>query len=91
MKSPIRKIDQAGRLALPVHIRKALNIAPDSLVEVELSDDGEAALIRATKERCSVCGKPVDEKPHAEIDANGTKLVCYECAQAIAQDMIRRM
>lgn len=90
-KTPIRKLDEKGRVTLPAHIRKALNIGPDSLVEVELADDGATALIRATDESCRVCSKPIGEMPHAEVEANGKQLVCSGCASAIARDMIRRM
>ena len=87
----VRRVDDLGRVVLPSNIRKALNLGPRSVVEVDLADDNETIRIRATSERCSVCGKPIDSKPHAEVETNGKKFVCYICAQAVAQDMIRRM
>lgn len=87
----VRRLDDLGRVVLPSNIRKALNLGPRSVVEVDLDDDNETVRIRTTSERCSVCGEPIDGRPHAEVDANGKKLVCYRCAQAVAQDMIRRM
>ena len=88
----IRRLDDLGRIVMPANIRKALNLGPRSVVEVELDDDNETIRIRPSEERCGICGKPIGEKPNAEVETtNGKKFVCYKCAQAIAQDMIRRM
>lgn len=84
-----RYVDNQGRVVLPSHIREALNLAPGNVVTVELDDDGTIRM-RASQERCCVCGEGMEDKPCAEIEANGKKRVCYKCAQAIARDMIRR-
>ena len=86
-----RYVDDLGRIVIPSHIRKALNIGNRSPVTVELADDNSIR-IRPTKERCAVCGCCVNEKHHAVVKSGtGNRLVCYECAQAIARDMIRQM
>lgn len=85
-----RYVDNQGRIILPAFIRKHLNLGSGHVVDMTLEDDGSIR-IKAAKERCSVCGNSVEDKPHSEISANGKKFVCYECAQAIARDMIRRM
>lgn len=83
-----RYVDDLGRIVLPAHIRKALNLGKGQCVEMELDDDGTIR-IRAIKERCAVCGNAVEGKHHTEIEANGKKLICYSCGQAIARAMMR--
>ena len=85
-----RYVDNQGRIILPAHIRKALNLGSGNVVEMSLDDDGTLR-ITASKERCAVCGNSVEGKHRAQIEANGKKFVCYECAQAVAREMIRRM
>lgn len=82
-KDSLRYVDHQGRIVLPSHIRNTLTLAPGSLVEVTLDDDGTIR-IRPTKERCCICGEPVDGKNRAEINAGlEKKLVCFKCSQAI--------
>lgn len=38
--STIRKIDPKGRVILPSKIRKALNLQPGKIVEIEVQEDG---------------------------------------------------
>ena len=86
-----RYIDPQGRIVLPNHIRKALNLGTGNVVQVELEDDGTIR-IRAEKSRCSVCGHSVEDKVHAKIKVtNGMKHICYKCAHDIAQAMIKQM
>ena len=83
-----RYVDNLGRVILPAHIRKAMNLGVGRCIEVTLEDDNTVR-IRAVKERCSVCGNAVEGKHHTEVDANGKKLVCYDCGQAIARAMMK--
>ena len=86
--SSLRYVDDLGRVILPAHIRKAMNLGKGKCIEVTLDEDGTVR-IKAIKERCSVCGNAVEGKHHTEIEANGKKLICYECAQAIARAMLK--
>lgn len=77
MKS-IRYLDAQGRVILPSHIRKALNLTTGNVLEITLEDDNTIK-ITPTEERCVICGSTVKEKyirPH-------DKLVCEDCALAI--------
>lgn len=84
----IRYVDDLGRIILPAHIRKALNLGSGRCIEVDLDEDNTIR-IRAIEERCALCGKAVEGKHHSEIQANGKKLVCYDCGQAVARAMMK--
>lgn len=80
-----RFVDNQGRIILPAHIRKALNIGPGHTVTVALDDDGTIR-IKAVPERCCVCGCAVDQKRYIEL---GDKMVCFDCCQGIARAMLK--
>ena len=83
------RLDPQGRIVLPVHFRKALSIGPGNVVSVDMDDDG-AIRVRATHERCSVCGNNIDGKHHTDVNINKSKKhICFECAQAIARAMMK--
>lgn len=85
-----RYLDNQGRVILPSHIRKALNLNGGNCVELSLEDDGTIRII-PTKERCAICGDTaVDWTCHAEVKVGTeTKKICYHCAQAIAKSMMK--
>lgn len=73
------RMDAQGRVILPPHIRKELNLNAGQLVTVSL--DRGTIKIRPAEERCALCGEVTKDKytigPKAE-------LVCANCAKAIA-------
>lgn len=86
-----RIVDPQGRIIIPNHLRKALNLNPGNVCEVRLEDDGTIR-IRPVTERCAVCGGSVEEGPVAELGTGANrKLICYKCAQKIAQKMIQQI
>lgn len=78
-----RYVDAQGRIILPAHIRRALNLAEGHCIEIELEQDGSIRL-RPTEERCCICGKPITGKPHID---HGDKHICRDCALMCAQIM----
>ena len=82
----VRRLDGQGRVILPAHIRKALNLEPDSAVTINLRSDG-AVIIRPAEEICCICGKIVDHTPHVNIVAGQgiTKHVCEKCTELIKE------
>lgn len=82
-----RLVDDQGRIIIPKHIRKALNLAPGNVVEVDLNEDGSIKL-RPTEERCSLCGTSVQGKHRATIKTNTeNKYICFECSQKILKNI----
>lgn len=79
----VRRLDAQGRVILPSHIRKAMDLGESSAVEITMNDDGSVTIRPAVK-RCCVCGEGVEKKPHATIRTpNGEKYVCKACAEVI--------
>lgn len=72
------KMDAQGRVILPPHIRKELNLNPGQPVTVSL--EGGTIKIQPARERCDFCGKAADRY---FIGPNGKRL-CKSCAMAIA-------
>ena len=75
----VRRLDGQGRVILPSHIRKALNLTKDSEVTINMTKDG-AVMIRPSEERCCICGKNVEGVRHATM---GDKKICMSCASEI--------
>ena len=88
-KQPIRYVDKQGRVVLPAHVRKHLNIGTGNVIELVLNPD-KTVTIKAVPERCCVCGDAIGEKHHTEIQTdNGGKCICFGCAQTIAKAMMK--
>lgn len=81
-----RYLDAQGRIILPNHIRKALNLTAGKVVEIDMDTDGTVR-IRATKERCALCGEGLEGVPHMTITVGtGTKHICTACAEQIKRE-----
>ena len=86
MAKNIRSIDPQGRIIMPVHIRKALNLNTGSVVEVDMEEDGTVC-IRATENRCTFCGDTLEDKAHLTIGKD--KHICVACAEKVAKAMAK--
>lgn len=73
------KMDAQGRVILPPHIRKELNLTAGQKVNVSL--DNGTITIRPAKEVCALCGNAAEDKYF--IGPNGSR-ICSGCAMAIA-------
>lgn len=78
----IRRLDGQGRVILPAHIRKALDLAQDSTVTIDMTEDGEIR-IKPAKERCCICSREVGEDA---LPLSGGKLVCHRCVEIIKEE-----
>ncbi len=84
-----RLVDDQGRVLIPPHIRKSLNLAPGNTVEIDM-DPGGTIKIRPVGERCCICGESVDGKHRAEIKAGPVKKhICYNCSQQILKNIVK--
>ncbi len=66
-----RKIDQLGRVVLPVELRRTFGIREGDFVEIAV-DDGRIVLAKV-EERCVFCGTAIDLREFSG------KLVCSPC------------
>lgn len=81
----VRRIDRQGRVILPSHIRKALNLQTDSAVTVELTDRG--ILVTPAEKRCCVCGCGLDGSEYTTIETwNGARMICGCCSAEIVEE-----
>lgn len=78
-----RYLDAQGRIILPNHIRKALNLAPGSAVDVDM-EDAYTIRIRPADLRCALCGVRLTENEGRTITVwSGEKHVCGLCESKI--------
>ena len=81
----VRKVDELGRIVLPIELRKTLNITNDSSLEifVEVKDaleiyvDGDHIVLKKYEPSCVFCGNAKDI-----IHFKG-KNVCSDCAHEL--------
>lgn len=84
----IRRVDDQGRVIIPVNVRNMLNLEPGTDVEVDVID-GAIKLIPVL-ERCEICGESVEGKHHAKITVgDDAKRICYKCSQKIMKHIMR--
>ncbi|MBE6911584.1 MAG: AbrB/MazE/SpoVT family DNA-binding domain-containing protein [Ruminococcaceae bacterium] len=73
----IRKIDDLGRVVLPMELRKKMGI--DQRDPIEIYVDGDAIILKKHETSCIFCGNNKNL-----IEYKG-KHVCSECAKSIAE------
>lgn len=79
------RMDAQGRVILPPHIRKEMNLHAGQQVTVSLENG--TIKIQPTKERCAFCGEAAEDKYF--IGPNSTR-ICKSCAMAIASTVCKR-
>lgn len=72
----VRRIDELGRIVLPIEIRAKMEIAPKD--EIEIFTDGNRIVLQKHEGSCIFCGSTEDLAMYRD------KLVCLECRRAIA-------
>lgn len=74
----IRRLDNQGRVIIPMPLRKALGWEPGKAVEL-VQENGSLHL-RAAQESCAICGRDVEDGKCAEIARE--KRLCLNCCKA---------
>lgn len=77
----VRNVDLAGRIVLPIEIRKELDIAGDDS-KVEILARGNEIVIKKYAPSCIFCHETDDL-----IEFNGQK-ICKQCAKKIGEAVI---
>ena len=73
----VRKIDELGRIVVPIEIRRSFDISSQDSVEIHTTDEG--ILIKKHIDKCVFCGN--DDSLITFKD----KLICSGCANGIAE------
>jgi len=66
-----RKIDELGRIVLPIELRRTLNIGDKDTLEIYV--DGDSVILKKHEKSCIFCGNLSNVAEHLE------KLVCPAC------------
>lgn len=75
----VRKIDDLGRLVLPIELRRAMSL--DIKDPVEIYTEGDTIVLKKYQPGCQLCGSMEDV-----LQAAGSR-VCKCCAQQLAAQM----
>ena len=73
----VRKMDELGRVVIPIEIRNQFNIAEKDPVEIYV--DGSSIVIKKYEPNCIFCGNTENL-----INYND-KLICEECSKKISK------
>ena len=71
----VRKVDELGRIVLPIELRRTLDIAEKDSLEIYV--DGASIVLKKYQPACIFCGNAKDV-----VTIRG-KNVCAECLQQI--------
>lgn len=73
----VRKVDELGRIVLPIELRRTLDIAEKDALEIYV--DGNNVVLRKYQPACVFCGDA------REVKAFHGKNICANCMQELAQ------
>lgn len=74
-----RRIDDLGRIVLPVELRRRFALRPGDALSVALTASGDGVVLRPLDHRCVFCGATDDLAPHRG------KQVCGPCAAEVGR------
>ena len=78
-----RKVDDLGRIVLPVEMRRMFGIRPGD--ELEIAVDGTSILLRKIEASCVFCGEVVS------LQAYRDKQVCAVCWRDLGAEAARQL
>ena len=73
----IRKVDELGRVVIPIEIRNQFNIAEKDPIEIFV--DGSSIILKKFEPNCIFCGKS------NKLVSYNDKLICESCAKKIGE------
>lgn len=73
----VRKVDELGRVVLPIELRRTLNIKEKDPLEIYV--DAEQIILKKYEPACIFCGKATD------IITYKDKIICKNCIAEIEQ------
>ena len=73
----VRKVDELGRIVIPIELRNKLDIAIKDPIEIFV--EGSSIILKKYEPNCIFCGNSKDLTSYKD------KLVCSKCAQKISE------
>ncbi|HPU02156.1 MAG: AbrB/MazE/SpoVT family DNA-binding domain-containing protein [Firmicutes bacterium] len=74
----VRKVDELGRVVIPIELRRTLGIDVKDALEIYV--DNEKIILKKYEPACIFCGNANDVKHYKN------RIVCRECIQQLAAD-----
>ena len=75
----VRKVDELGRIVLPIELRRTLGIEEKDRIEIFV--DGESIILRKDQPACIFCDNAKDI-----INSKG-KNICPDCIRAMTEQL----
>lgn len=72
----VRKVDELGRIVLPIELRNKLDIAVKDPIEIYV--DGSSIILKKFEPNCIFCGSGKN------LVAYNNKLVCKKCQEKLS-------
>lgn len=73
----IRKLDELGRIVLPIEMRRSFNLAEKDAVEIYV--EGDSIILRKHQPNCLICGESKNL-----VEYKG-KLFCRSCVKNLSE------
>lgn len=73
----IRRVDELGRVVIPIEIRNQFNIVEKDPIEIYV--DGSSIILKKFEPNCIFCGSTDDLVSYSD------KLICYDCSKKISE------
>jgi len=75
----VRKIDELGRIVLPIEIRNTMNIRSRDPIEIFVDED--KIILKKYEPACIFCGNADN------VEYYKGKLICHDCLKAIRETL----
>ena len=76
----VRKVDELGRVVIPIEIRNQFDIAEKDPIEIYV--EGSSIILKKFEPNCVFCGSSKDLVEYKD------KLICSKCAESI-NDLVK--
>ncbi|MBQ8264236.1 MAG: AbrB/MazE/SpoVT family DNA-binding domain-containing protein [Oscillospiraceae bacterium] len=73
----VRKLDELGRIVLPIEMRRTFNLAEKDAVEIYV--EGDSIILKKHQPNCILCGEAKNL-----VEYKG-KLVCKSCVKSLVE------
>ena len=73
----VRKVDELGRIVLPIELRRTLDISEKDALEIYV--EGDKIILRKDREACVVC-----DSTRNLVEYRGRK-ICADCIRHLAE------
>ena len=73
----VRRLDELGRVVLPIEVRRSINMDAKDAFSVFVDTENKAIVLKPVEAKCTLCGAIENLKNH------GTGYICNDCVKSI--------